>query len=57
MIIGRSINQTTNVFVWKTMTLRSITWTYNLIELGVIKRCCSIHVIKNLLILLLGKQK
>ena len=52
----QSINQPKNVFQGKIMILRNITWTHSLVGIGVIKRCCSIHVIGNSLILTLGKQ-
>ena len=47
--VDPSINQPRNVFVQKTIT-------HSLIGIGVIKRCCSIHVIRNSLIILLAKQ-
>ena len=35
------------------MILRNITWIHSLIRIEVIKRCCSIHVFRNSLILIL----
>ena len=54
MITGRLINQARkNVFERKIMILRNITWIHSLIRVEVIERCCSIHVFRNSLILIL----
>ena len=57
VITGRLIKQASkqakNVFERKIMILRNITWIHSLIRIEVIKRCCSIHVFRNSLILIL----
>ena len=47
------INQTKNVFEREVMILRNIIWIHSSIRIEVIKRCCSIHVFRNSLILIL----
>ena len=49
-------NQPKNVFEQKIMTVRNVTWRHSLTGIGVIKWCCSIHLIRSSLILLLAKQ-
>ena len=57
VISNESINQGKNIFERNIMILRNITWIHSLILIEVIKRCCSIHVIRNTIILRLANQK